>query len=113
MSSVTYSLAEIRDGTGWPPGARFAMVEPVPGPAVYLTAADLAGHFGVSVSTFHSWRARYGPDRSPEAVAKAPVFPQPETDVQVGRKRPQAVWREGRLPELEAWRASLPGRGAH
>lgn len=24
----TYSLAEVRDGTGWPKGVRFAVVEP-------------------------------------------------------------------------------------
>jgi hypothetical protein len=81
------------------------------GPAVYLTAADIAGHFGVPVRTVqNSWRARYGPGRTAEQVVKAPTMPQP--DLYLGRQHPQAAWREDRLGELEAWRASLPGRGA-
>jgi hypothetical protein len=78
-------------------------------PAVYLTAADLADHFGVPANSIHAWRARYGPERDAAAIAKAPVMPAP--DCHVGVHRPQAVWAESRLPELDAWRASLPGQG--
>jgi hypothetical protein len=78
---------------------------------VYLSAADIADHFGdIEAKTVHTWRARYGPDRSPEAIAKAPTCPQP--DMYLGRRKPQAGWREDRLPEWDAWRASLPGSGA-
>ena len=81
------------------------------GPVVYLGVADIAEHFGVPARTVqNSWRARYGPDRTAEAIAKAPVFPQP--DVYLGRVHRQAGWRQKRLAEMEAWRASLPGRGA-
>jgi hypothetical protein len=78
---------------------------------VYLTAADIAAHFGVPANTVHLWRERYGPDRTAEAILKAPTCPQPDP-VRVGVKRPVAVWSEGRLGEWDAWRASLPGRGA-
>jgi hypothetical protein len=110
MSDMTYSLAEIRNGTGWPSGVRFRLAgsEPV----VYLTAADIADHFGVRAQLVQQWRHRYRPGRSAEAAAKAPTCPQPEPGVQVGRRRPQAVWREDRLAEWDEWRASLPGQGA-
>ena len=81
------------------------------GPVVYLLAADIAEHFGVPVRTVtNSWQARYGPDRTPEQIAKAPVFPRP--DAYFGRAWPRAVWLPERLAEIEAWRAALPGRGA-
>ena len=77
---------------------------------VYLSAGDIADHFGVATNTVHSWRTRYGPGRPADAIAKAPVCPQP--DVYVGVGAPQAGWRQDRMPEWEAWRLSLPGSGA-
>lgn len=80
-------------------------------PVVYLTAADIAAHFGVDRSAVHSWRARYGPDRTADEIARVPSTPAPETGVQFGLKKPPDVWRQDRLPEWDAWRASLPGHG--
>ncbi len=107
--ALTYSLAEIRDGTGWPPGIRFQVAEPGCVPA-FLSAADIAAHFGVPAATVQTWRSRYGPDRPAAEIVKAPVCPQP--DAVLGLRKPQAGWQAGRLAEWEAWRASLPGRGA-
>lgn len=76
----------------------------------FLSAADIAEHFGVNADTVQHWRDRYGPDRPPAELAKAP--PCPEPDVALGAKRRLAGWRPDRLPEWDAWRASLPGRGA-
>lgn len=79
-------------------------------PPVYLSAADIAAHLGVEPGTVHTWRARYGSDRSVEEIAKAPTCPQP--DVTLGRRKPQAGWHPRRLAEWERWRASLPGKGS-
>jgi hypothetical protein len=35
----TYTLAQIREGSGWPKGARFALVEPEPTAAIYARVA--------------------------------------------------------------------------
>jgi hypothetical protein len=75
----------------------------------FLTAADLAAHFGVGVNTVHRWRGRYGPGRPAAQIRRVPVCPQP--DLVVGRKRMVAVWAAYRLPEWEAWRACLNGQG--
>jgi hypothetical protein len=79
---------------------------------VYLTAADIADHFGVRAQLVQQWLHRYRPGRSAAETAKAATCPQPEPGVQVGRRKPVSVWREDRLPEWDAWRASLPGQGA-
>jgi hypothetical protein len=79
-------------------------------PPVYLSAADIAAHFGVPVNTVQTWRARYGPDRSEDEIAKAPTCPQPA--VYLGRGKPQAGYLEHQLADIEAWRRSLPGKGA-
>src|SRR5580704_15044573 len=78
--------------------------------AVYLSVADIAGHFGVAANTVHSWRTRYRPGRSLEETAQAPVPPQP--DVYVGVGKPQAGWRQDRISEWDEWRDKLPGQGA-
>src|SRR5690348_4223894 len=85
--------------------------EPWGAVVVYLTAADIAAHFGVPANTVHLWRARYGAGRRAGGVAKAPARPQTEP-VRGGVKRPVAVWSEGRLAGWNGWRASRPGRGA-
>lgn len=77
---------------------------------VYLSTADLAVHFGVAASTMHGWRSRYRPGRDAEALRAAPSCPQP--DVYVGVGKPQAGWKQDRLPEWDEWHASMPGQGA-
>lgn len=77
---------------------------------VYLSVADIAEHFGVAVDTVLHWRARYGPDRTAAELAKAPACPQP--DIGLGVKRTMAGWRPERLADWDAWRKTLPGRGA-
>ena len=64
----------------------------------------------MTVSAVQTWRARHGTDRTAEAIAKAPSFPQP--DVYLGEGSPQAGYLEGRLEEITAWRESMPGPGA-
>jgi len=71
------------------------LAQPMPDPIRYNSAADIAALFGVLPGTVETWRARY------------PDFPQP--DAYVGR---YAGWLPGREPELKAWEASRPGRGA-
>lgn len=73
----------------------------------YLSAADIAALFGVQPGTVEKWRSRFGPDRTPEEIAKAPVFPPP--DALIG---PFAGWLPEREEEIREWRKSLPGSGA-
>lgn len=92
-------------------GHHGSALAPIAGDAVvYLSVADLADHFGVAANTVHTWRARYRPGRSLEETAKAPVPPQP--DVYVGVGKPQAGWRQDRIGEWDEWRTKLPGQGA-
>jgi hypothetical protein len=79
----------------------------VPEPIRYDSAADIAALFGVKTGTFETWQIRYGPDRTPEQIAKAPVMPQP--DAYIG---PFAGWLPRRREEFREWKKSLPGRGA-
>lgn len=92
-------------------GHRGSATALIPGDAVvYLSVADIADHFGVAANTAHSWRTRYRPGRSLAETAKAPVCPQP--DVLVGVGKPVAGWRQDRMAEWDAWHASLPGKGS-
>jgi hypothetical protein len=81
-----------------------------------LTVADIADHFTettgetVSAALVQTWRARYGPDRPAEAIRKAPTFP--ASAMAVGLRKPIDVWLAGQLPQIDAWRKSLPGQGA-
>ena len=78
-------------------------------PIRYDGTAEVAVLFGVQPGTVDTWLGRYGPDREPEEIAKAPVIPQP--DAYIGRVAgylPDRDW----AGEFRAWRASLPGRGA-
>lgn len=65
----------------------------------YLSAADLARELGVARQAVSVWRARYAGTPTP--------FPEPDTVT--GRT---AGWRRERIPEIKAWRESLPGQGA-
>lgn len=71
-----------------------------PGVPRYLGTAAIAQELSVDVRTVSKWLDRYPP-------SGAHPFPAP--DVAVG-----AVlgWAEDRLPEIRAWRAAMPGRGA-
>lgn len=60
----------------------------------YLGIADIARHFGVSVSTVATWRQRY--DDFPDPDVMAGVSP---------------GWRAERIAEIERWRQSRPGPG--
>lgn len=42
MEQMTYTLAEIRDGTGWPKGARFALVQAAAQPECNASALAAA-----------------------------------------------------------------------
>jgi hypothetical protein len=121
VTEIAAGMAGVRvdtgadDGPGWPLENRPVSVfleAVVPAGAElpeYLSAADIADHFGVPANLVHTWRSRYGPDRSPEEIAKAPTCPQPA--VVLGRRKPQAGYREDQLADWDAWRASLPGQG--
>jgi hypothetical protein len=67
-------------------------------PEQYLSASDIGALLGVSASAVKTWRLRH------------PGFPAP--DALTGRSHPVAGWLPSRIPEIRAWRATLPGRGA-
>lgn len=73
---------------------------------VYFGAGEIARELGVSAHLVGVWQIRYGPDRTPEQIAKAPSFPAP--DVEIGEVRPIAGWAKERMPEIRAWKASRP-----
>lgn len=82
----------------------------------YLSSADIAREMGVPASQVRMWRVRYSPFRSPAAIRAAASFPAP--DVLVGMAdeheagtRSLPGWKPSRLPEIKAWRDSLPGSG--
>lgn len=66
----------------------------------YAGTADVGRTLGVRTQTVTNWLNRYPPGSS---------HPCPAPDVVVGDV---LGWEEGRLPEWEAWRAGMPGRGA-
>lgn len=70
-----------------------------------MGVACLAKHFDVDPHTVNQWiwRAEQG---------ELPEFP--EADVEIPTKRENQFipgWKPERLPEIEAWRKNLPGRG--
>jgi len=83
-----------------------------------MTSADVADAFTkakvtkqpVAPELVQSWRGRYGPDRTPGEIAKAPTMPRPAFSV--GVRRSIDVYHPVQLPALFAWRRSLPGQGA-
>lgn len=80
-------------------------------PKVYWSTADIAALFSVPNHTVSMWLVRYGPDRTAAEIAKAPVCPQP--DIILGVGRPNAGWDPDTAEaRWRTWRESLPGRGA-
>ncbi|WP_086846931.1 hypothetical protein [Amycolatopsis kentuckyensis] len=58
----------------------------------YLGIADIARHFGVTVSTVASWRNRH------------PDFPEPDAMIAY-----TPGWEKERLADIEQWESSRPG----
>ncbi len=79
-------------------------------PKQYLGVTDIGRWFGVKGHTVDVWKRRYGPDRAPEEISKAPSFPVP--DVVIAIDRPIVGWDPAREDEIRAWHASRPGSGA-
>jgi hypothetical protein len=92
-------------------GQEAAMAERNAEATYYMSVSDIGELFGVGAHTVGQWMHRYSPDRSAEAIAKAPTMPQPDVYIGLGN-RPIAGWSSSREAELRAWKASLPGPGA-
>lgn len=71
-------------------------------PARYLSVAGIAPLLGMKAPALAQavWRN--------EATHPVPV---PDVIIEPGHGGPDRGWHPDRLPEWEAWRASLPGRG--
>ncbi|MEV5537449.1 hypothetical protein AB0L13_11365 [Saccharopolyspora shandongensis] len=69
-------------------------------PARYLGSSGLAGRLDVSRSALTKWRERYPP-------GSAHPFPAPDVEIDG-----VPGWAPDRVPDIERWRAGLPGRGA-
>jgi len=86
-------------------------------PVRYLSNADIAAGLGVPVLTVKMWRGRYSPGRPAGKIRRAPSFPLPDVligmeDPAFGNSTTTPGWLPSRMPEIRAWRESLPGQGA-
>jgi hypothetical protein len=66
----------------------------------YLGVNGIAERLGVTRHAVDKWRSRYPAD-------SAHPFPDPDVEIDGG----VPGWRPERLPEIERWRAGMPGRG--
>jgi hypothetical protein len=84
----------------------------------YLSQADIAGHLGVSSEAVRTWRKRYADFPAPDAwtgIDEMPGNAAVEPDARRNpRENSRSVpgWLRTRLPEIETWRAGMPGPGA-
>jgi hypothetical protein len=67
----------------------------------YLGVIGLAERLGVTRHAVVKWRSRYPAGSSHQ-------FPEPDVEIDGG----VPGWLPSRLPEIEQWRAGMPGRGA-
>jgi hypothetical protein len=86
------------------------------GVAVYfLSQTDIARELGVSPDAVRLWRKRHADFPEPDAWIGLDEAPGEGVDA---RENPRANarsmpgWLPSRLPEIRAWRESLPGQGA-
>lgn len=72
----------------------------------YLGQAAIARKLGVTRHLTGTWRSRYRDTDTP--------FPEPDVWIGDGEGDDKAVpgWLPGRMDEIRAWKASLPGQGA-
>lgn len=66
----------------------------------HLGVNGIAERLGVTRHAVDKWRGRYPPEST---------HPFPEPDVEIDGGVPG--WLPERLPEIERWRAGMPGRG--
>jgi hypothetical protein len=69
----------------------------------YLGQASVARELGVTRHLVGTWRSRYKDTQTP--------FPEPDAITEESDGRDVPGWLPGRLPEIRAWRATLPGQG--
>lgn len=70
-------------------------------PRRYLGLTGIAERLGVTRAAVAKWRSRY-------PAGSAHPFPEPDVEIDGGFPG----WLPARLPEIEGWRAGMPGRGA-
>ena len=74
--------------------------------ARYLGQAAIARRLGATRHLVGTWRNRYRGTATP--------FPEPDIWIGDGEDDDKAIpgWLPGRMDEIAAWRASLPGQGS-
>jgi hypothetical protein len=70
----------------------------------YLGQAAIGRQLGVSRHLVATWRNRYRDSPAP--------FPEPDAWIEESDGRDVPGWLPSRIPEIRAWRSSLPGQGA-
>ena len=70
----------------------------------YLGQAAIARQLGVSRHLVGTWRNRYRNSPTP--------FPEPDILILESDGKDIPGWLPGRMDEITAWKASLPGQGA-
>ena len=71
---------------------------------LYLGQAAIARELGITRDLVATWRSRYKDSPTP--------FPAPDAITEESDGRDVPGWLPGRMEDIRAWRASLPGQGA-